>query len=101
MSAVNIEAVAYQSTFVHEILDRTNLPARAVTPEHDKVTRARAVAARYESGKVFHLQGAPGIELLEAELTGFPNAEHDDLVDALGYAADLGRSEFSFTAGKW
>src|SRR5450759_3433565 len=55
LQAVNIEDVAFQSTFVHELLDRTRLPARAVHPDADKVTRARALAARYEGGKVYHL----------------------------------------------
>ena len=100
LSAVNIEDVAFQSVFVHELLARTTLPARAVNPEADKVSRARALAARYEGGKVFHLRGAPGIAELEAELTAFPNGEHDDLVDALGYAADLGRVEFSYTSAR-
>jgi len=100
LQAVNIEDVAFQSTFVHELLDRTRLPARAVHPDADKVTRARALAARYEGGKVYHLRGAPGLAELEAELIGLPNAEHDDLLDALGYAADLGRVEFSFGSAR-
>ncbi|MBF6604994.1 MAG: hypothetical protein IVW53_05360 [Chloroflexi bacterium] len=96
LESVNIEAVAYQSTFVGELLARTLLPARSIRPDADKVTRARALAARYEGGKVVHLRGAPGLAELEAELVGFPNAEHDDLVDALVYATDLGRVDFSF-----
>jgi hypothetical protein len=30
----------------------------------------------------------------------FPNSEHDDLVDALVYAADVGTVGFYFTAAK-
>src|SRR5664280_472227 len=45
LQAVNIEDVAFQSTFVHELLDRTRLPARAVHPDADKVTRGWALAA--------------------------------------------------------
>jgi phage terminase large subunit-like protein len=30
----------------------------------------------------------------------FPNSEHDDLVDALVYAADVGNSGFYFTSAK-
>ncbi len=100
LESVNIEAVQHQSTFVREILGTTNLPARPVRPDKDKVTRARALAARYEAGKVFHLKGAPGIKDLEAEMAAFPNGEHDDLVDALVYAADLSGSTFYFTAAK-
>lgn len=98
--SVNIEAVQHQSTFVREILGTTNLPARPVRPDKDKVTRARGLAARYESGKVFHLKGGPGISDLEAEMGAFPNGEHDDLVDALVYAADLSGSQFYFTGAR-
>jgi predicted phage terminase large subunit-like protein len=95
--AVNIEAVIFQSTFVREILARTGLPATKVYPDHDKVTRARAIAARYQAGKVFHLRGAPGIEEYEMEAVAFPNGRHDDLVDAAVYGADLnGANLFSF-----
>jgi hypothetical protein len=98
--SVNIEAIQHQSTFVREVLGTTNLPARPIRPDKDKVTRARGLAARYEAAKVFHVKGAPGIKDLEAEMAAFPNGEHDDLVDALVYAADLSGSQFYFTAAK-
>lgn len=100
LESVNIESVQHQSTFVREVLGTTNLPARPVRPDKDKVTRARGLAARYESGKVFHLKGGPGISDLEAEMGAFPNGEHDDLVDALVYAADLSGSQFYFSSAK-
>lgn len=87
-AAVRIEAVAYQSAFAAEMLHSTDLPIQPVRPDRDKVNRAMALAARYEQGKVFHIAGAPGIEDLEAELLSFPGGPHDDLVDALVYAAD-------------
>jgi phage terminase large subunit-like protein len=51
-----------------------------------------------EAGKVFFLRGAPGIEMLKAQLTAFPNGEHDDLVDAAVYGADPGGTDFYFTS---
>src|SRR5664280_150724 len=98
LSALNIESTAFQVTFTRELLRTTRLPAREVHPDRDKVTRALPVAARYEAGKVFHLRGAPGIRELEAELVAFPIGEHDDLVDAAVYAADIGGNEFTFGA---
>jgi phage terminase large subunit-like protein len=97
--ALNIEATQHQMTFVREMLARTSLPARPVYPDRDKVARARTLAARYEAGKVFHLRGAAGLADYEAELVAFPNGEHDDLVDAAVYGADLGGNEFYFTSG--
>ena len=82
------------------MLRYTRLPAHPCYPDSDNVSRARAVAIRYEAGKVFHLRGAPGLDEFEAELIAFPNAEHDDLVDAAGYAADVGGVEFSFGSAR-
>jgi hypothetical protein len=98
VSALNIEASMYQSTFVRELLRRTHLPAHAVHPDRDKVTRARALAARYEARMVFHLRSAPGLADYEDELVTFPNAQHDDLVDAAVYGADLGAPEAAPTS---
>ena len=95
LTSLNIESTQHQSTFTREVLAKTRLPAQAVWPDKDKVTRARTLAARYEAGKVFHLRSAPGLDDYERELVGFPNSEHDDIVDAVVYAADLNTvSEF-------
>lgn len=96
VTVLAIEATQHQSTFVREMLARTRLPAMAVHPDRDKVTRARPLAARYEAGKVFHLRGIPGLAEFEAELVAFPNGEHDDLVDAAVHGADLGGNDFYF-----
>ena len=85
-----IEAVTFENTFVRELLNLTYLPAKAVHPDRDKVTRARALAARYEAGKVYHVRSAPGLADYEDELIAFPNGQHDDQVDAAVYGADLG-----------
>ena len=85
-----IETTVFQATFVSELLARTQLPAVAVRPDRDKVTRARTLAARYEAGKVFHLRSAPGLADYEDELVAFPNGRYDDQVDAAVYGADLG-----------
>ena len=82
------------------MLANTRLPARKVYPDRDKETRARTLAARYEAGTVFHVQGAPGVAEHEAELTAFPNGEHDDLVDAAVYGADLGGTELYYTSAR-
>ena len=87
-----IESVMFQSTFVRELLNRTHLPAVAVHPDRDKVTRARPLAARYEGHKVYHVRSAPGLADYEDELVAFPNGRYDDQVDAAVYGADLGAS---------
>jgi predicted phage terminase large subunit-like protein len=79
---------------------RRSVPAMiAVPPEGDKVARARSVAALVEAGDVF-LPGAPNadesdcdrtvtpewVQALIEECATFPNAAHDDQVDALSQA---------------
>jgi phage terminase large subunit-like protein len=109
LSALNIEATAHQSTFVREVLNQTRLPAIPVHPDADKVTRSRTLAARFEGRKVYFLRGAPGMGTgvtdpgeFPRQLLAFPNGEHDDLVDASIYAADLNGTgnDFYFTSAR-
>ena len=90
LTAVNIEATAFQTVFVRELVRNTGLPVHGVKPDRDKMTRARPVGALMEAGRVAFWSHAPGLAELEAELVAFPNGGHDDLVDALAYAANLG-----------
>lgn len=70
-----------------QTLQRMGLPLVELKPDKDKVTRALPMAARYEVGAVYHLQGAPWLDDYEDELIGFPNMEYDDQVDMASYAA--------------
>lgn len=80
---IAIEQVAYQAVVVQELLRNTTLPIKGVTPDRDKMTRAQPIALRYEQGLVNH-HDLPS--WFEDELLAFPQAEHDDAVDALVYA---------------
>lgn len=51
----------------------------------DKVTRAEPVSSQWQRGNIYIL-AAPWNEKFIAELEGFPEAEHDDIVDALSNA---------------
>lgn len=54
----------------------------AVPVSTDKVVRARPHAAKAEGGLAFYDRQHPLWPIVEAELLGFPGAQHDDLVDA-------------------
>lgn len=59
------------------------LPVK-VKPVHQSVkkeVRAASVLAHYQRGRVLHVDG---LTRLEAQMVAFPNAPHDDMVDAVG-----------------
>ena len=94
VSRIIIENNQFQSALVQDLLSTTRLPVIGKRSDVDKVTRARAVAARYEAGKVFHHQSLEGSNF-EVELLQFPKG-HDDMIDALGLAMETGSSGFFF-----
>jgi len=59
------------------------LPVRVKTIHQSvkKELRAADVLDHYQRGRVFH---AEGLSELEAQQVAFPNAPHDDMVDAVG-----------------
>lgn len=94
VSRIVIENNQFQSSLVKEIINTTPLPVVGRRADVDKITRARAVAARYESGKVYHQKSLEGSDF-EMELLQFPKG-HDDQIDALGYAMETGGGGFVF-----
>ena len=88
ISKIVVENNQFQGAFVKDLLIHTDWPVVGKKSEVDKVTRARAVASRYESGKVFHSRSLQGTDF-EIELLQFPKG-HDDMIDALGLAMETG-----------
>ncbi len=65
------------------------IPAEAGT-QTDKITRAFGAVALSERHQLFLPSGQPDwLGALEDEMAAFPNAAHDDQVDAVSYAARL------------
>lgn len=93
-----VENNQFQSALVQELLRRSQLPVVGRKTDVDKVTRARALAARYESGKVFHHRSLMGSDF-EIELLSFDKG-HDDMVDALGHAVEVGKGGMFFGSFK-
>lgn len=98
VALVIVENNQFQSTLVKEVMrDYPAIPIEGRKTDTDKVTRARAVAAKYESHKVHHHISLKGSDL-EIELRRFrgDGKGHDDLVDALGFSMDLTGGGFFF-----
>ena len=85
VDTVNVEQVQYQAAMVQELRRKTRLTVRGIKVSKDKVTRFAMVEGKYEHGLVFHVKG---LYEFENELLSFPNADHDDMVDALVYSID-------------
>ena len=96
ISLVKVEAVQAQTLLVQELMrDYPRIPVSPKKTDTDKTTRGRGVAARYEAHKVYHHVSLRGSDF-ERELLSF-NRGHDDFVDSLGFAMDLGGGDFSFS----
>lgn len=76
------------------MLNVVELPA----PKDDKMTRLMAIQPLLEAGRVIFIDG-PYIEHFLGQLTMFPNAANDDMVDAMvhGVTDLLMESDFDFT----
>ena len=82
---LGIESNQYQSVLSDEINTLTDISVRQLMPVGDKVTRANSMSAKFETGKVFIWEKLPKLSEFEDELTMFPEGEHDDIVDTVGY----------------
>jgi len=95
LTAVGVEILPSESeqnsAIIHVIREEMRKRSQfftltAIKPHRDKVTRTQSLQALYSNGMVFirkeHVE-------LEDELLRFPKGEHDDLVDALAYAAGI------------
>jgi predicted phage terminase large subunit-like protein len=97
MALVVCESQQFQSTLIQEVMrDYPRIPIEGKKADVDKTTRARAVAAKYEGRRVWHHRSLQNTEF-ETELLSFPKG-HDDMVDAVGYAMDLGGGGMVFGA---
>lgn len=96
-SAVLIEDKASGQQLLQDLRRSTTLPLIGINPEKDKITRASGVSALVEAGRLSLPVNAPWLADLESELLTFPNAPHDDQVDALSqflaWAHDRGNDE--------
>lgn len=85
-NVIGIESVQYQKTLIQQCMSE-GLRVSELKPRDDKKTRALPMQAKLEAGKVYFKKSAVWLEEFEKELLQFPNAKHDDQVDAFAYIA--------------
>ena len=79
--------IGVEGKSVFQACRRAGLPVRELKADRDKWSRAQPAAARMTAGTIYFRARALWLHDLEDELVTFPNAAHDDQVDALAYAA--------------
>ncbi len=87
-SRIFVEPKASGKSIVQTLIRETGLNVREdKPPTKDKVARVADISATLESGRVGLLQGKWNSEFLD-QLTKFPSAKHDDMVDCLVMAVN-------------
>ena len=83
---VYIERAGFQLTLIQQAR-REGMAVKELRADRDKISRSLPLQARMEAGQVWFPKDAPWVGELEREVLAFPDAGHDDQVDALSYAA--------------
>jgi predicted phage terminase large subunit-like protein len=76
---------------------RSGLPVQEYTPDRDKVSRVYAASPMIETGKVWIPKNKPWADDLLTEMLQFPNAAHDDQVDAMTMAIHYMKESWHLT----
>jgi predicted phage terminase large subunit-like protein len=95
---VLVEDKASGTSLLQELRVGTRLPIQAIKVDTDKTTRANAVTPLVESGRVFLPESAPWLANSLEEISSFPAAPHDDMVDPLTQALNHVREAYSFAS---
>lgn len=79
-----------ETQFLKVCQEKHSYPSyEALKPLTDKMVRADPLKGRMQAGKIYFPSEAHWLKVLETEMLHFPNAKHDDTVDALAWAVRL------------
>jgi len=90
--AILIEDKASGQSLLQDLRQSTCLPVIACQPKLDKMTRFAQVTPLIEAGRVLLPEHAHWLAAFEQEVLAFPEAPHDDQVDALSQFLNWQRS---------
>lgn len=88
LKAIYVEETAFHLQ-ICQVAVSDGIPVKGVKPDKSKLARAMPATAAFEGLRIHFAAGAPWLPRLEAELTQFPGAAHDDLVDMLTHAVRI------------
>ena len=88
-----VEDRASGQSVIQELKAETILPIVAVKVDRDKISRAQAVTALFEAGRVFLPESAPWLPEYVDEMAAFPTGVHDDAVDSTTQALNYLRHQ--------
>ena len=94
---VCMENQGFSKAFIQQA-QRAGLRVQEMRAEKDKITKALPLSARMEAGDIMFMKNATWLPELERELLTFPVGAHDDMVDALGLAAQSIQQRHGWTA---
>jgi len=83
---IGIESNSFQAFLSQELQRLTLLPIIPITTVRDKVIRAQARSALFETHRVYI---SPSMHSFIEEFVLFPDGEHDDVVDGFLFALDV------------
>ena len=84
-----VESKTFGLSLIQTLQREARVPVRPLTADTEKIARAVPIGMMMKEGRLFLPKGAEFLPDLEAELSKFPNAAHDDMVDTLGYAVKV------------
>jgi predicted phage terminase large subunit-like protein len=97
-NAILVEDRASGQSLLQELKSATALPVIAVKVDSDKLSRAQAVTAIVEAGKVYLPEEAPWLTDYIDELASFPTGLYDDAVDSTTQALNYLRERLAAPA---
>ena len=93
--AVLVEDKASGQSLIQSLQRETALPVLPVKVDRDKESRAHAVTPLVEAGRVFLPEAAEWVANFLDEVSSFPAAQHDDMVDSMTQALNYLRESNS------
>lgn len=86
INALIIEDAASGQSLIQTLEKQSRLPVIPIKVDSSKESRLKSVSTFIESGRVFLLKGSNWLTDFTHEIQTFPNAAHDDQVDAMTQA---------------